>query len=44
MDRILANLKESRALAAERDALLPGLVSGELWAGNSSVTLQEVVR
>ena len=30
MDRILANLKESRALAAERDALLPGLVSGEV--------------
>ena len=30
MKRILGNLKESRALAAQRDALLPKLVSGEL--------------
>ena len=28
MDRILANLKESRSLAAKRDTLLPRLVSG----------------
>ena len=30
MAHILSNLKESRALAAQRDALLPGLVSGEV--------------
>ena len=30
MKRILRNLKESRALAAQRDALLPRLVSGEV--------------
>ena len=30
MKRILSNLTESRALAAQRDALLPWLVSGEL--------------
>ena len=30
MARILNNLKESRSLAAQRDALLPKLVSGEL--------------
>ena len=30
MDRILSNLNESRALAAQRDALLPRLVSGEM--------------
>ena len=30
MGRILANLKESRALAAERNALLPGLVGGNI--------------
>ena len=30
MERILGNLKESRALVAHRDALLPGLVSGEI--------------
>ena len=29
-DRLFANCHESRALAAQRDALLPGLVSGEL--------------
>ena len=31
--RIETNRKESRSLAAQRDALLPGLVSGELKAG-----------
>ena len=30
LDRIIANTHESRALAAQRDALLPRLVSGEL--------------
>ena len=30
MKRILCNLNASRALAAQRDALLPGLVSGEV--------------
>ena len=30
MERIFATLNESRALAAQRDALLPRLVSGEL--------------
>ena len=33
MDRILATLNESRALTAQRDALLPRLVSGELGVG-----------
>ena len=32
MVQILSNLKESRSLAAQRDALLPGLVSGEVGA------------
>ena len=35
--------EESRALAAQRDALMPGLVSGALQAGNPSGKLQEVV-
>ena len=30
MNRILSNLHESQSLAALRDALLPGLVSGEM--------------
>ena len=30
MAHILSNLKESRALAAQRDALLPGLMAGEV--------------
>ena len=30
MDRMLSNLRESHAIAAQRDALLPGLVSGEV--------------
>ncbi len=30
MNRILGNMTESRTLAAQRDALLPGLVSGEV--------------
>ena len=36
--------EESRALAAQRDALVPWLVSGALQAGNPSVSLQEVLR
>ncbi len=35
--------EESRALAAQRDALAPGLVSDALQVGNPSVKLQEVV-
>ena len=35
MKRILDNLNESRTLAAQRDALLPKLVSGELRLGES---------
>jgi hypothetical protein len=35
--------EKSRALAAQRDPLMPGLVSGALQAGNPSVKLQEVV-
>jgi type I restriction enzyme S subunit len=30
VDRIIANVHESRTLAALRDALLPKLISGEL--------------
>jgi type I restriction enzyme S subunit len=30
IDRIIANIQESRTLAALRDALLPKLLSGEL--------------
>ena len=33
MDRISGNLTESRALAAQRDALLPKVVSGEIRVG-----------
>ena len=33
MDHILNNLKESRTLAAWRDALLPKLASGEILVG-----------
>ena len=33
MDRILQNLNESSTLTTQRDALLPGLVSGELAVG-----------
>ena len=29
-ERIVSNARESRALSAQRDALLPGLVSGEV--------------
>ena len=35
MERILGNLKESRALVAHRDALLPKLVSGEVGIGET---------
>ena len=35
--------EESRALAAQRDALVPWLALGALQAGNPSVKLQEVV-
>jgi type I restriction enzyme S subunit len=31
VDRIIAAIHESRTLAALRDALLPKLISGELW-------------
>ena len=34
MARILNNLQESRAITAQRDALLPKLVSGDLRVGN----------
>ena len=34
MERILSNLKESYVLAAQRDALLPKLMSGELRVGH----------
>ena len=34
MERILSNLKESYALTAQRDALLPRLVSGEVRVGD----------
>ena len=37
------NRQESLALTAQRDTLLPRLVSGKLRAGNPSVTLQEAV-
>ena len=33
-DRIIVNERSSRALAAQRDALLPGLVSGEVRVGS----------
>ncbi len=36
MDRILLNLKESRTLAALRDALLPKLISGEVRVGDAA--------
>ena len=36
MAHILNNLRESRALDAQRDALLPGLVSGEVEMGGLS--------
>ena len=35
MNRILGNLNESRALADQRDVLLPKLVSGELRQGGN---------
>ena len=35
MNRSLACRRESRSLAAQRDALLPGLVSGEVRVGNA---------
>ena len=33
MGRILRNLRENRSIAAQRDALLPGLVSGDVRVG-----------
>ncbi len=41
--RIESNRQETLSLTAQRDVLLPRLVSGEVRAGNSSVTLQDVV-
>ena len=35
-DRIFANCHESRTLGAMRDALLPGLVSGEVGVGGAT--------
>jgi type I restriction enzyme S subunit len=37
VDRIVANIHESRSLAALRDSLLPRLISGELRIGKSSL-------
>ena len=37
MGRILNNLRESRTLAAQRDALLPKLVSGKLRVGEAFI-------
>ena len=34
--RIVANVDESRALAGQRDRLLPRLVSGEAWIGDTT--------
>ena len=44
MGRILSNLQESRCLAAQRDALLPGLVSGEVGVGEPSTPLTALQR
>ena len=37
MNSILGNLNESRSLAAQRDALLPGLVGGDVRVGDGSL-------
>ena len=42
-ERIVSNERASRALAAQRDALLPRLVSGEVGVENPSFPLQEIV-
>ncbi len=42
VDRIIAAIHESRALAALRDTLLPRLISGELRVKNNDHSLQEV--
>ena len=44
LDGVLAYRKEAIILAAQRDALLPGLVSGEVGVRNHSVMLQDAVR
>ena len=41
---VVSNERESRALAVQRDALLPGLVSGEERVGNHSITRRDAVR
>ena len=38
VDKIVSTIHESRALAIQRDALLPRLVSGEVRVGESSIT------
>ena len=43
VDRIHANIPESRTLAAVRDALLPKLLSGEIRAGPAHKAAQEIV-
>ena len=44
MDRILQNLNESTILTTQRDALLPGLVSGEVGADNRNFIRRDAVR
>ena len=43
MDRILGNLQEARNLSAQRDTLLPKLVSGELWLDEGIANVLEPV-
>ncbi len=40
-DRIFANCQESHAIAAQRDVLLPGLVSGEVRVGENNLEENE---
>ena len=42
MAHVLNNLKEARSLAAQRDVLLPGLVSGEVMAENMKPLLESI--
>jgi len=41
--RVVCNLRESRTLAALRDALLPKLVSGEMWVGDGEQFVSEAL-
>ena len=43
VNRIVSAIHESHSLAVQRDALLPGLMSGEVSARNHSVMLQDAV-